>query len=100
MIKGNPVYVFVDDVRDPPTNDWVVCRTYQQAVDCFNIMHDQIEVMSLDHDLGEERTGYDFLLYVVEQYFPNKVPFKCRVHSANPVGAERMNGVINRYFDI
>lgn len=88
--------LFVDDVRPVPDDSWAVARTYSEARDLFD--NNMITIMSLDHDLGEEKTGYDFLLYVVEQYYPEKVPIQCKIHSANPVGRDRMLGVIARYF--
>lgn len=90
--------LFLDDCRVPPEGNWMIARSYEVAITLFDYYKDSIRVMSLDHDLGEEKTGYDFLLYVVEQYYPKKVPIQCFVHSANPVGQDRMNGVIDRYF--
>jgi hypothetical protein len=41
-------------------------------------------------------TGYDLCLWMAETgHWPHEKP---DVHSANPVGAKRMRGVIDRYF--
>lgn len=90
--------LFVDDLRTPPDGMWAIARSYDVAVELFDYYKDSINIMSLDHDLGEEKTGYDFLLYVVEQYYPRQVPIQVLVHSANPVGRDRMEGVVARYF--
>lgn len=106
--------LFVDDVRTPPDDSWIVTKTYQDAIKLIDKHTDQIELISLDHDLGLdsckieydhggnevyiEQTGYDILLHIVQRKFDGKpIPKEFRVHSANPVGVERMNGVIERY---
>lgn len=49
----------------------------------------------MDHDLGEDKTGYDALC-VIEQLAHEKgtLPFDIFVHSANPVGVAKMGTVI------
>ena len=53
-----------------------------------------VEVISLDHDLGEEKTGYDVVKFMAEE---NIWPSVVKVHSMNPVGRDNMLSVINRY---
>lgn len=68
-------------------------------------MEEAIELMSseevveasLDHDLGQGDTheGYDLLLWMTEQnLWPSEA---ISVHSFNPVGVDKMIGVIVRY---
>lgn len=51
---------------------------------------------SLDHDLGDgEQEGYKLILHMAENnLWPSEA---ISVHSANPPGAKRMCGVIERY---
>jgi hypothetical protein len=43
-------------------------------------------------------TGYEVALHLAQRAFEGKpVPDLVRVHSANPVGRERIEGVIRRY---
>jgi hypothetical protein len=85
--------IWLDDLRDPPDDSWKVARTYDECRDfimCFVALDDDdsIECISLDHDLGEEKTGYDVVKLIEElvvgdyNYFPPKM----FIHSANPVG--------------
>lgn len=58
--------------------------------------------ISFDHDLGmEERTGYDFADWLVDKDLDNPgfLPsdFTYNVHSANPVGAANIRGLLSRY---
>lgn len=106
--------VYLDDVRPLPDDSWTPALTYQEAVAILEANVGNIEEMSFDHDLGPdsfqihyddklnevkvERTGYDVLLYIVQMKYDGKAtPKKYKVHSANPVGCERMQGVIDRY---
>jgi len=66
--------ILIDDVR-----------TFAQAVmiGCSG----EIDVLWLDHDLGEEKTGYDLISWAMRvQIKPEKV----RLITQNPVGRENM----------
>lgn len=96
--------LYIDDIRPAPDDRWIVVRTYDEAIAFIEEHGSKIELISLDHDLGDtnipERTGYDIALHIVAMKFDNKpVPLSYQVHSANPVGAMRIAGVIERYLD-
>jgi len=100
--------LFLDDVRDVdwiyPDEDpisYVVCRSYQAAVaSCAE--RGCPSFVSFDHDLGEDTpTGMDFARWMVEQdldanFFPQE--FTWKVHSANPIGAANIEGLLGNYF--
>lgn len=91
--------LFLDDLRDPPDQSWIVCRTYEDAVLAVKRFGFPSEV-SFDHDLGYERTGMDLARYLVElDLDQNTMPdhFSFNVHSANPVGAENIEALLGRY---
>lgn len=82
------IKLWVDDIRNPPDPSWYIARTYQEAVDVLK--DTPVSILSLDHDLGEEKTGYDVFLYI-ENKAMSRHPFTwgipaIRCHSANPVG--------------
>jgi hypothetical protein len=115
------VKIYLDDIRTPTDNTWVVVRNYEQFVS--TIMYyglENIEYISLDHDLGEEamneyyrnvrknyffnydnineKTGYDCCKFLVNHSLDTKTPLPTvYVHSANPVGSANMMGYINNY---
>jgi hypothetical protein len=92
--------VWLDDVRQPPPG-WVHVTTPEQAIELLRSR--EVEVISLDHDLGltttqAERTGYDVLAWLEEAVatcqWDHALPL-IRVHSANPVGWRRMEQAID-----
>ncbi len=97
--------MFIDDERHPVTDDWVVVRTSQVAIDYVWHFGCPVEI-SFDHDLGGEDTAMIFVKefegFVLDGM---RIPdnFKFSVHSQNPIGAEniknRMNNIINWYKD-
>jgi Cyclic-phosphate processing Receiver domain len=96
--------LFVDDERLPPDDTWEVARNYPDAIE--KLSKHQYDELSLDHDLasfdadGKEQTGYDIAVWLAENHHINRyfhVPSKIKVHSANPIGKARTEGVISRY---
>ena len=84
--------VFLDDERDwyEFVEGWITVRSYEE---CISVLQKEtIDILSLDHDLGTEKTGYDVLLWIEEQVKLNSFipPREIRVHTANPVGRDRM----------
>lgn len=83
--------LYLDDERPAPEG-W--CRCYT-AEECMKILADptaEVQVLSLDHDLGTDKTGYDVLCWIEEQVFvyDYEPPPIILLHTANPVGRQRM----------
>jgi len=121
--------IYLDDVRTPvsPNNEWVdgltewtVVRSYDEFVSkVTEIGLENIELISLDHDLGDsamkewlhgvvrnyainydnitEKTGMDCTKWLVNQWMDGKPIVDVVVHSANAIGAANMMGYINNY---
>lgn len=119
--------LWLDDVRDPAQfgaigYQWV--KTVKESQDL--LLTGEVERASLDHDLGacpqcmrdagcddaeawlikhggmampnceHFGTGYDLVCWMEQTgHWPKQKP---RVHSMNPVGRQRMQQVIDRYF--
>ena len=80
--------LWLDDERRPPKG-WVWARTYGQAVSCLET--GKFDEVSLDHDLGEDKTGYDVAVWLEERALDGTLGrLRWRVHSSNPEGARRM----------
>ncbi len=99
------VNIFLDDIRTPKSNDWLIVRNYSDFIKAFEILtFDDIGTISLDHDLadydihGKEWTGYDVAKWLVERAMNTKqnLPFIV-VHSANTAGANNIIQTINNY---
>lgn len=108
--------MYLDDVRDP-YNGYLLVRSMAEAVKCIKT-NGFPEVISFDHDLGmvgvnkgnlwvgkevEAPTGYDFAKWLIEQDMNEpwmlKHNFRFYIHSANPVGAENIRGLLKNYIN-
>jgi hypothetical protein len=121
MKINNRLRLYLDDIRTPVDDDWIVVRNYDEFVAQLKLNGlGNFEVISLDHDLGEgamveyytnvknnyvldynnieERTGMDCCRYLVSESMNEKIPLpQIYVHSANPIGSANMMGYINNY---
>ena len=112
--------IYLDDLRIPLDQEWIVVRNYDEFVDTINkIGLENIGLISLDHDLGDsamkewhtnvyhnytldydnitEKTGMDCTKWLVDQWLEGKPVVTVKVHSANAVGSANMMGYINNY---
>ena len=112
--------IYLDDVRTPVDKDWVVVRSYDEFVQKINeVGMENIELISLDHDLGDsamkewlhgvvrnyeinydnitEKTGMDCAKWLVEQWMDGKPVVEVVVHSANAIGSGNIMGLLNNY---
>lgn len=113
--------IYLDDVRTPiDVENWIVVRSYEEFVEKVSqIGLENIELISLDHDLGDsamtewhrnvyhnykldynnilEKTGMDCTKWLVEQWLDGKPVVDVVVHSANAIGSANMMGYINNY---
>lgn len=98
--------IWVDDIRTPPDDSWVWAKTSARAIelldawkivqadlDAHGTFDRQLKVISLDHDLGGEDIFRPIVLWMCENDF---WPVEVRVHSANPVDVEWLEGMIER----
>jgi hypothetical protein len=121
MKINNRMRLYLDDIRTPVDDDWILVRNYDEFVAQIKLNGlGNFEVISLDHDLGEgamveyytnvknnymldynnikERTGMDCCRYLVSESMNEKIPLpQIYVHSANPIGSANMLGYINNY---
>lgn len=88
--SAEKMYLYVDDLRDCPVG-FTLARTYDEAIHLLE--NNKVEVLSLDHDLGEDSdgkllpTGYDLVKYFCENGLrANRI----YMHTDNPVGRENM----------
>jgi hypothetical protein len=82
--------VFLDDVREAPPG-WQ--RVYWPSEAIALLEAGGISEISLDHDLGDDArgTGYDVVAWIEEAVVTRGFkPPRITIHSANPVGKDRM----------
>jgi hypothetical protein len=107
--------IYLDDVRTPIDEGWVIVRNYDEFVSTIEkIGFSNIELVSLDHDLGEsamkewhnnvynnyqlnydnitEKTGYDCAKWLSNHCINNKLKLPLyNIQSANSVGKENID---------
>ena len=92
---AGPLYVWLDDVRPAPEG-WTWVKTPEEVVALLET--GRVERLNLDHDLGldEDRTGYAVLVWLEEAVMLRgfTAPASIAIHSANPVGRQRMQRAI------
>jgi hypothetical protein len=98
--------IWIDDMRKMPKGYDVHVHNYKEAkklidADCYT--DDYIEHISFDHDLGEDKTGYDIARLIEKYAFKGLIPrMTWEVHSMNPVGASNITKAMKnaeRYWD-
>ena len=99
------VRLFIDDIRNPWRweDEYIVIRSYAEAIGWMR-ENGCPEHISFDHDLGslDGLEGIDIAKWMVEVDLDNDgqwIPegFDYMVHSANPVGAANIVGLLDGY---
>lgn len=92
--------LWIDDVRQPPSSDYVWFRTVTAAKTQIRAIDELdsgfIELIDIDHDAGDYASfGGDYikLLDWLEETGRN---YPIRIHSMNPVGVENMRRIIQK----
>jgi hypothetical protein len=115
------MYLYLDDVRIPTDSNWNLVKNYDEFVAHIRLNGlENYEVISLDHDLGDdamteyfsnvrtnytldykniqEKTGMDCVKWLIIESMRTNIPLpQIYVHSANPIGSANMMGYINNY---
>jgi len=80
--------IYLDDIRPIP-DGFVGCRTANEAIHMIKTC--DVTYISFDHDLGEDKTGYDVACVIERLVVSGKIKMPgWNIHSANPVGAQRI----------
>lgn len=103
--------LFLDDIRTVDMvyskameDDFVVVRTYYDFVDYIKV-NGLPEFISFDNDLGLEENGelapdgYAAAKWLVFNSGLDLTELKFYVHSANPVAAQQINGLLTNYIN-
>lgn len=86
--------LWLDDVRPAP-DGWIWVKNARQAI--MMLQSADIEQISLDHDLGDERSGsgYEVAVFIERNAADGtRKPPQWQIHSANPVGCYRMKAAM------
>ena len=102
--------LFVDDIRNAPDDTWVLARTIKAALSAIDRF--EFDTVSLDHDISHQVTVgavsrpypceetfsvVATYLGVLRRTYPERVVPEIIIHTANPVGANIMAKICERY---
>ncbi|WP_027803557.1 cyclic-phosphate processing receiver domain-containing protein [Paraburkholderia dilworthii] len=94
-------WLYIDDLRDAPGREWIVARSSCEAIELLKERGCPARV-SFDHDLGGDDIAIVVVRWMVEtdldcsgRFIPDQFEFS--VHSANPVGAANIRGLLESY---
>lgn len=95
--------LWLDDVRPVPDNTWIPVEDDAEFI-CHCLELGCPDFISFDHDLGLiSKDGCELAHWLVNMDVDNPgfIPddFSFQVHSANPVGAENIRGILNNYLN-
>ncbi len=81
--------LYLDDMRPVP-DGWELVRTYHDAI--YMLKCCDVTEISLDHDLGSVKSGYDVLNWIEAEAVlnPSYKPPKIYIHTANPSARIKM----------
>lgn len=82
------MHVYLDDERPLPAGYDIKVTTAEAAIEL--IKSGVVKSISLDHDLGTEKTGYDVAKFIEEHAYNGGYKFHTLIHSMNPVGRENI----------
>lgn len=93
--------IWVDDVRQPPSDDWIWIKTVKMAKTTIHHYEHQYQddtiTIDLDHDAGDfAKDGGDYIeiLNWLEREGIVDTGYFFRIHSQNVVGVENMRAII------
>lgn len=83
------MWVLIDDVRD--LNCDIIARDGQAGIKVLEAFKDEIEVLILDHDLGDSIDGTYICNYMLDhKIFPPRI----QLVTMNPVGRANMETIL------
>lgn len=91
------VSIWLDDFRPAPDN-WIWAKNVNDCLTHLTHNIGNVDILSLDHDLGEELTGYDLVKFLVDYSFD--FPRRIYLHTSNPVGRSNMYQLLSRAIEV
>ena len=89
--------IWLDDIRQAPEG-YVQCKSVNEAIAIIEDNKNNIEVIDLDHDLGDFAKDGGDAICLMDYLVANELFYKLNFHTANPVGLANMKRMHNRYW--
>jgi len=97
----NEVYEMTKD-SDYKNNEWILVKDYPEFIKIIEDKYKQYcilpEIISFDHDIGEDYTGKDCAKWFIDFCFDNNLEIpKIKIHSMNPIGKQNIANLFDDY---
>lgn len=93
--------LWLDDIRQTPFDYTHTAKSVNEAkhiIETAEQNHDTIELLDLDHDLGDYATDGGDAIKLLDWLIERNTFYPIHLHTANPVGRANMERLINRYW--
>lgn len=94
------VKMWIDDIRPKPNEEWHHMKNSSDAIK-FIKLNGMPDIISFDHDLGDDDTSMKIINFIINSYLDNKLQindnFTYFVHSANPVGSQNIRSKLDNF---
>jgi len=97
----NEVYEMTKDI-DYKNNEWIIAEDYHEFIKLIEDKYKQNsilpEIISFDHDIGEDYTGKDCAKWFIDFCIDNNLQIpKIKIHSMNPIGKQNIANLFSDY---
>jgi len=110
--------LFIDDIRNAPDDSWVVARTVTSAIRAISQFGNEIETISLDHDISHQVAigklsrpypcdeCFCAVAYFIKEFYGRALlegllsQPKIVIHTSNPAGGKEMAVILGGDFKI
>ena len=92
--------IWLDDLRKAPTG-YITARSVNEAktiIEKAEAESEEIELIDCDHDLGDFADDGGDGIILLDWLLERGTLYKIVLHTANPVGRDNMQRMINRYW--
>lgn len=89
--------IWLDDIRPAPEGH-VWCKSVNEAITVIEENKNNIEVLDLDHDLGDFAKDGGDAICLMDYLIENELFYTLNFHTANLVGLANMKRMYNRYW--
>lgn len=91
--------IWLDDLREAPKGyKW--CHSVNEAIALIKENKDNIELIDLDHDLGDFTKDGGDAICLMDYLVENELLYELKFHTANPVGLANMQRLYNRHWRV
>ena len=98
--SDDSIKIWLDDLRNPPSG-YYHCHSVNEVIKKIRKCeqsHVIIEELNLDHDLGDFASDGGDTTKLLDFLVQRQTFYRITLHTANPVGRNKMQRIIDRYW--